>query len=95
MIITGSNLKLIKETKVLLQQTFNIKDLGELRYFLGIKFGKSSQGITMQQRKYALALISEIGISIAKPFRHQLTTTSRSHLNTIINILLTNLRRIH
>ncbi|XP_019237855.1 PREDICTED: uncharacterized protein LOC109217999 [Nicotiana attenuata] len=44
-----------------------MKDLGELKYFLGIEFGRSKQGILMHQRKYALELISETGIAAAKP----------------------------
>uniref|UniRef100_A0A3Q7H8C3 Reverse transcriptase Ty1/copia-type domain-containing protein n=1 Tax=Solanum lycopersicum TaxID=4081 RepID=A0A3Q7H8C3_SOLLC len=35
-LVTGSSLKLIKETKEALQQVFKMKDLGELRFFLGI-----------------------------------------------------------
>lgn len=42
-----------------LSQTFKMKDLGELRYFLGIEFARSSKGIIMHQRKYAVALIFE------------------------------------
>lgn len=40
MLVTGSDLQLIKETKASLQQVFNIKDLGGLRYFLGIEFAR-------------------------------------------------------
>lgn len=66
--ITVGNLELIKKTKASLQQTFKIKDLGDLRYFLGIELARSSQEITMHQRKYALELIFEIDLSAAKPF---------------------------
>lgn len=44
-----------------------MKDLGELKYFLGIEFARSKHGIIMHQRKYALELISEAGLSAAKP----------------------------
>lgn len=36
MLITGSQLKLIEDTKVALQKAFKMKDLEELKYFLGI-----------------------------------------------------------
>lgn len=36
MLITGSNLELIKEAKEILHQVFKMNDLGELKYFLGI-----------------------------------------------------------
>ncbi|KAM3270116.1 hypothetical protein P3S67_030022 [Capsicum chacoense] len=44
-----------------------MKDLGELKYFLGIEFARSDQGILMHQRKYTLELISELGLGAAKP----------------------------
>lgn len=56
MLITGDSLKQIQETKDALQSAFKIKDLRELRYFLGIEFARSDKGITMHQRKYALQL---------------------------------------
>nr|XP_009776535.1 PREDICTED: uncharacterized protein LOC104226282 [Nicotiana sylvestris] len=66
MLITGDSLKLIEETKSHLQQSFKMKDLGELKYFLGIEFARSKQGILMHQRKYTLELISETDIAAAK-----------------------------
>lgn len=44
-VISGSNLKLIEDTKETLSQTFKMKDLRELRYFLDIEFARSSSGI--------------------------------------------------
>jgi len=38
-----------------------------LKYFLGIEFTRSTEGILMHQRKYALELIAEVGMSAAKP----------------------------
>ncbi|KAH0706956.1 hypothetical protein KY289_012032 [Solanum tuberosum] len=44
-----------------------MKDLGELKYFLGIEFARSKEGILMHQRKYVLELISEVDLGAAKP----------------------------
>lgn len=44
MLITGDNLKLIQDTKTAFQETFKMKDLGELKYFLGIEFARSEKG---------------------------------------------------
>ncbi|XP_059285884.1 uncharacterized mitochondrial protein AtMg00810-like [Lycium ferocissimum] len=44
-----------------------MKDLGELKDFLGIEFARSEQGITMHQRKYALEVISKSRMSAARP----------------------------
>lgn len=67
LLITGSNVTLIKEAKNVLNQNFKMKDLGELRFFLGIEFARSDEGILMNQRRYALELISECGSGGAKP----------------------------
>ncbi|XP_070007618.1 uncharacterized mitochondrial protein AtMg00810-like [Nicotiana sylvestris] len=44
-----------------------MKDLGELKYFLGIEFSRFEKGILMCQRKYALELVSELVLAGGKP----------------------------
>lgn len=65
-ILTWNNGHMILDTKRELQRQFKIKDLGELKYFLGIKAARSHKGIILNQRKYALELISDLGLSGAK-----------------------------
>lgn len=48
-LITGSNLKLIQETKEALKMAFKMKELGELKYFLGIEFTRFKESILMHQ----------------------------------------------
>ncbi|XP_019240170.1 PREDICTED: uncharacterized protein LOC109220162 [Nicotiana attenuata] len=67
LLITGSNEQLITEAKEILHQQFKLKDLDELRYFLGIEILGSNTGVVLNQRKYVLELISEMGLSGAKP----------------------------
>ena len=43
------------------------KDLGMLKYFLGVEVMRSKYGIFLSQRKYVLYLLSEIGKLAAKP----------------------------
>ncbi|XP_070014235.1 uncharacterized mitochondrial protein AtMg00810-like [Nicotiana sylvestris] len=81
LLITGSNISLVEEAKHTLHNNFKVKDLGELRYFLGIEVMRSDQGILLNQRKYALELISSTGLAAAKPastpieLNQKLTTT--------------------
>ena len=41
---------------------FQIKDLGTLKYFLGMEFARSKSGILVNQRNYILDLLKEIGL---------------------------------
>lgn len=70
--------KLIQEKKDVLHHKFKVKDLGELRYFLGIKIMRSSKGILLIQRKYALQLVSDLGLGETKPAATPVDLNQRS-----------------
>ncbi|XP_024164040.2 uncharacterized mitochondrial protein AtMg00810-like [Rosa chinensis] len=65
----GNNLQDIMETKHFLASHFKLKDMGQLRYFLGIEVARSKQGIVLCQRKYALEVLEDAGFLGAKPSR--------------------------
>ncbi|KAM1001126.1 hypothetical protein FF1_007666 [Malus domestica] len=44
-----------------------MKDLGALKYFLGIEVARSQQGIFLSQRKYVLDILIETGMLACKP----------------------------
>ena len=46
---------------------FRIKDLGPLKYFLGIEVTRGPRGIFLCQRKYALEIVEESGLLGSKP----------------------------
>ncbi|GKF22980.1 uncharacterized mitochondrial protein-like protein [Tanacetum coccineum] len=66
-IITGNNLTKIQETKKQLDDEFNIKDLGLLKYFLGIEVAKTKDGLVPSQRKYTLDILENSGKMRCKP----------------------------
>ncbi|GKB99882.1 ribonuclease H-like domain-containing protein, partial [Tanacetum coccineum] len=66
-IITGNSLTKIEKVKQFLKTKFMIKDLGKLKYFLGIAVLDTPKGICLNQRKYCLELIDEFGLLARKP----------------------------
>ncbi|KAM1046992.1 hypothetical protein PS2_026160 [Malus domestica] len=67
MIITGNDDSAITNLKGFLHTQFRIKDLGHLRYFLGVEVARSTTGISISQRKYTLDILDEAGLLGAKP----------------------------
>lgn len=57
-IVTGDCEEEIRSLKVFLAQEFEIKDLGNLKYFLGMEVARSKKGISISQRKYVLDLLT-------------------------------------
>ena len=66
-VITRSESKGILSLKSFVQSQFHTKDLGMLRYFLGIEVMQSKHGIFLSQRKYVLDLLYKTGKLGVKP----------------------------
>ena len=58
-VLTGDDSKEIQNFKKCLLKEFDIKELGKLKYFLGIELAHSKQGIFISQQKYVLDLLKE------------------------------------
>ncbi|RVW24916.1 Retrovirus-related Pol polyprotein from transposon RE1 [Vitis vinifera] len=67
MVITGDDIEEISRLQGQLASEFEMKNLGGLKYFLGIEVARSTQGIFLSQRKYVLDLLSEVGLLECKP----------------------------
>ncbi|XP_017191120.2 uncharacterized mitochondrial protein AtMg00810-like [Malus domestica] len=65
--IYGDNASEIGALKTSLHQTFAIKDLGKLKYFLGIKMETFQRGLFLNQRKYVMDLLEEVKFTDCKP----------------------------
>ena len=67
MIITGDDLEEIARLQKQLAYEFEMKNLGGLKYFLGIEVARLKRGIFLSQRKYILDLLTEVGLVNCKP----------------------------
>ncbi|BBG99051.1 wall-associated kinase 2 [Prunus dulcis] len=63
----GTDTATISIIKNLLHQRFHLKDLGDLKYFLGIEVSRSPKGLYLSQRKYALDILKDLGLIGARP----------------------------
>lgn len=69
LIITGDDNDYIQQLKQELDQEFTIKDLGAMRYFLGLEVSRTQHGLLLNQRKYILDLLTHTGLLDAKAFK--------------------------
>ncbi|KAI3808618.1 hypothetical protein L1987_24573 [Smallanthus sonchifolius] len=66
-IIVGNNAEKIQQTKQQLDEEFSVKNLGPLKYFLGIEVAKTSDRLVLSQRKYTLDILKDSGMLGCRP----------------------------
>jgi hypothetical protein len=66
-VIAGSTPAAVDRLVRSLSDTYPIKDLGPLEYFLGLEASYSSRGMTLTQRKYVLDLLLHVNIENCNP----------------------------
>ena len=57
-LIASTDPQAIVQLKADLSKAFKLKDLGTLKYFLGLEIARAAAGICVSQRKYVLDLLS-------------------------------------
>lgn len=81
--MASDDIEEISHLKEAFSAWFHNKDLGHLKYFLGIEVSHSSQGIHISQRKYTLDILHEfgyLGVSPTKlPMKHDLDFKGDNH----------------
>ena len=66
-VITDNDQDGITDLKQHLFKHFRTKDLGRLKYFLGIEVAQSRSGIVISQPKYALDILEKTGMMGCRP----------------------------
>ena len=72
LLITGDDAMGILHVKQALHAAYTIKDLGFARYFLGLEISRSKVGSFLNQREYILDILSDAGLTGAKPAKFPL-----------------------
>ena len=67
LIVAGNNSQTCASFKSYLNDCFQLKDLGTLKYFLGIEAARNTFGLFLCQRKYTLDILKDAGLLGAKP----------------------------
>lgn len=79
--ITGIDSLFISYVKSVLDKAFTIKDLGLVKYYLGLEIVRTSDGIYLHQHKFIHDMLVEAGLQDSKPLSLPVDTTVKLSLN--------------
>jgi len=77
-VITGDDHNQINHLKSFLAREFEVKNLGQLKCFLGMEVARTKHGIYMSQRKYTLDLLQETGMLGCKAANSPIEPTNQN-----------------
>jgi hypothetical protein len=66
-IIASNDVMAVSQLIDVLHARFQLKDLGSLKFFLGLEIARTKDGISLSQRKYALEILEDTDFLASKP----------------------------
>lgn len=93
LLICGNDAHMLQRFKDYLSRCFSMKDLGNLKYFLGIEVSRGTEGFFLSQRKYTLDILAETGNLGSRPAA---TPIEQNHgLATVVSPLVEDPKKYH
>lgn len=80
LVITGSSEVLVQKLITKMSNMFSLKDLGEISFFLGIEFTRTSAGLLLTQRQYINQLLSKTELHLTKAYATPMSTSAHPKL---------------
>ena len=68
-IILSNNVKMVNVFKEQISKEYSVKDLGQLKYFLGIEFSVTERSVQMSQSGYCKTILERFGMMDSKPMK--------------------------
>ena len=92
-VITGSDQEGVQKLKQHLFNHFQTKDLGKLKYFLGIKVAQFNSEVVISQRKYTLDILADTGVLDYKPINTHMDPNRSGRASTRFREISTTCRQ--
>ena len=81
LLVIGNASDSLKKFKYEMQAEFEMSDLGEMNFFLGMEFSQSDAGIFIRQKKYALEILKKFHMERCKPVTTPLVVNEKLSKN--------------
>jgi hypothetical protein len=66
-VIASNDIDVVSSLTAFLNSHFRLKDLGTVKYVLGLEIARTTKGIFVSQHKYTLDILQDSGLLVAKP----------------------------
>lgn len=76
-IVTGNDVREIKDFITIMCAEFACRELGILKYYLGVEFTYTTSSMLLSQERYFLHLLEKFGFSKAKPINAPMVLSPR------------------